>query len=192
MTSTISSCKSPIVQRKYIAPKEAKIRFAKYDEVRSIPHVNSFSDRQINECYYTREELRGIRKQCAGIVSQVNKGGASGGDGFFLRGLDQHTIEYQRSQDVRCKNLYGAVHRMQRYQKLSGRDISEQMREQLGKISAPSVAAAQIAAISDLFSSYKGTWSNRSVPVMREVRTKPDEESVHYQYAMATNSLMGQ
>ncbi|CAJ1959861.1 unnamed protein product [Cylindrotheca closterium] len=182
---------SPIA-RKYVAPKETKIRFSKYDQVRPIPHVNDFSDRQIKECYYGHEELRAIRKQCAGIVKHVNKGGASGGDGFFLRGLDQHTIEYKRSQDVSCKNLYNAVHRMQRYQKLSGKDVSEKMSEILGKISAPAVAAAQVAAISDLFSSYKGTWSNRSVPVMREARTKPDEASTYFQYAMPTKDVMSQ
>mmetsp|Transcript_38765 Transcript_38765/g.93703 ORF Transcript_38765/g.93703 Transcript_38765/m.93703 type:complete len:185 (-) Transcript_38765:83-637(-) len=184
----MSSRQGP-TQAKYIAPKQTKIRFSKYDQVRSIPHVNDFSDRQLKDCYYGHEELRKIRKQCEEILSHVNKGGASG---LFLRGLDEHTIEYKRSQDVRSKNLYDALHRMQRYQKLTGKDVSENMSELLRNISAPAVAAAQVAAISDLFSSYKGTWSNRTVPVMRELQTKPGEEAKHFQYAMATKSCMRQ
>mmetsp|Transcript_38764 Transcript_38764/g.93702 ORF Transcript_38764/g.93702 Transcript_38764/m.93702 type:complete len:188 (-) Transcript_38764:90-653(-) len=187
----MSSRQGP-TQAKYIAPKQTKIRFSKYDQVRSIPHVNDFSDRQLKDCYYGHEELRAIRRQCAEIVSEVNKGLASGGDGLFLRGLDEHTIEYKRSHDVRSKNLYDALHRMQRYQKLTGRDVSEKLAELLRNISAPAVAAAQVAAISDVFSSYKGTWSSITVPVMRELQTKPGEEAKHFQYAMATRSCMRQ
>ena len=165
-----------------------KIRFSKYDQVRTIPNIDDFSDKQIEESYYSHEELRAIRRECAEIVNHVNNEGANNTEiFFFLRGLDQHVTDYRRSQHARSKALYDALHRMQRYQQLSGKDGgSEKMAEVLRKISEPAVAAAQVAAISDIFSSFKGTWTNRSVPIMREART--NEGSTHFQYAMSSKT----
>ena len=153
--------------------KKRFIRFAKYDEVRVIPHVNDFSDEQISDCYYGHDELRAIRKHCAVIVSHVNKQGTSGGDGFFLRGLDQHTIEYKRTQDSRSKALYDTLKQVQREEKLTGRDLSEKLAKELNLISESSVVAAHVAAISDLFSSFKGTWTKAAQPVIRDIPNKP-------------------
>jgi hypothetical protein len=97
-----------------------------------------------------------------GTVKMVGKGAVS--NGFLLRGLDQHTLKYQESKDAIGRDMYIAVFRIQDFQRSSGVDAGELMAKMCAKHSERSVAAAQISAIADLFSCFKNTWSQRSIP----------------------------
>jgi hypothetical protein len=144
------------------------VQVSEYDSVQRIPHKNEFSKAQIRDCYYSRQDLGNIQAECMSIVSHTNKEGMKGGDGFFLRGLDQHTSKYKQNQNSMSRHLYDTVFLLQKYQQQTGKDISDRMAKLCEKFSAPAVVAAQIAAMSDIFSAFNGSWTKRATPVIKD------------------------
>lgn len=110
------------------------------------------------------DDFTSIRQECLGTVSSIGNDKVS--DGFLLRGLDQHTNRYKETRDFIGRQLYDAVLSVQEFERTNGVDCSELMGRLSRKYSEPSVVAAQSAALSDLFSSFKGTWSQRSIPTI--------------------------
>jgi hypothetical protein len=142
--------------------KCSQLRFADYDTVFPIPHINDLSEQEIQDCWMTAEDLRAIRQSCIGTVREMNSGEPP--EGIFLRGLDQHSDKYRERKDEINQQVYDAVFRIQTFQRLSGKDASEVMAKLCAKYSEPSVIAAQTAAIADIFSAHKGLWSQRAIP----------------------------
>lgn len=151
------------------------ITFADYDMVFEIPHVNDLPASVIRDVYLSSDELRAIRRDCIGTVQQMNEGGDNMPEGSFLRGLDQHTLKYKERKTGIDKRVYETVFRIQEFQRNTGVDASHIMAKHCANNSEPSVAAAHIAAISDLFSSFKGTWSERSIPAPEACSAKPTQ-----------------
>jgi hypothetical protein len=148
------------------------VRFNRYDEVFDIPHIKDLSKQEILDVWMTNEDIRDIQTECIGAVSMVGKGSVS--NGFLLRGLDQHTLKYKEERDVIKDQVYDAVFSIQEFQRVTGTDVSELICAMCEKRSEAAVVAAQIAAISDVFSSFKDTWSQRTIPVIVQ-----DAQKVH-------------
>lgn len=157
--------------------KREHLEFADYDTVFQIPHINDMSEQEIHDCWMSAEDLRDIRKSCIGTVRSMNKGEPP--EGMFLRGLDQHSDKYRERKDEINNQIYDAVYRIQEFQRLSGKDASEVIAKMCAKYSEPSVVAAHMAAISDIFSSYKGTWSRRAIPDAAVFEENPEGQGTY-------------
>jgi hypothetical protein len=131
--------------------------------VLEIPHINDLSPEEIFDCWMTPEESQSIREECLGTVAENDKKMT---DGMLLRGLDQHTNRYKEARDFISRQVYDAIFSVQEFEQENGVDCSELMAQLSAKYSAPATIAAQSAAISDLFSSFKGTWSHRNIPTV--------------------------
>lgn len=110
------------------------------------------------------DEFLSIRHECLGTVGAI--GDEKVTDGFFLRGLDQQTNRYKQTRDFLQRQIYDAVLSVQEFEQANNVDCSELMAKLSAKYSEASVVAAQSAALSDLFSSFKGTWSQRAIPTI--------------------------
>lgn len=132
--------------------------------VLEIPHINDLSPEEIFDCWMTGDDLRSIRKQCIGTVGEVGDNKIT--DGMLLRGLDQHTNRYKEARDFISRQVYDAVFSVQEFERAKGVNCSELMAQLSSKYSEPSVISAQSAALSDLFSSFKGTWTHRNIPTI--------------------------
>lgn len=166
------------------------MQFAEHKSVHNIPHVNDFSEAQIRDSYFSPRELRNIRAECIDIVSYTNEKGVEDGDGFFLRGLDQHTLRYKKTQDSMCRQLYDTVKAFQDFQDQTGVDVSERMAKLCQKFSAPAASAAQVSAMSDIFSAFKGSWTRRGTPVIQDIPTRLKQKNS--ERATARAALIGQ
>jgi hypothetical protein len=163
--------------------QQNQLKFADYDFVFEIPHIKDIPPDVVRDVYMSSEELAAIRRECIGTVKQMNNDAAAGGDGTgssmkegeFLRGLDQHTLKYSERKKSIDRRVYDAVFRIQEFQRKTGVDASSIMAKHCAINSEPSVAAAHVAAISDVFSSFKGTWSERSIPNPEACSSKPTQ-----------------
>ena len=165
--------------------KKKYVRFSKTRKVRRIPHINDMTREQIVECWMQPEDFRSIRLECRAVVKAVDSGRPLP-EGYFLRGLDQQTMEYRERSDGVVRRVYDAVFRVQQYQKelratkRQGRgitDLSLLMARVAAQNSEPAVIAAQLAAMSDLFSSFKDTSTKRCFPTIVEPHTTPTPET---------------
>ena len=129
-----------------------------------IPHIRDLTQEEISSVWMNDEEFRSIRRECLGTVGDL--GDAKVSDGFLLRGLDQHTCRYKNARDFIGRQVYDAVLSVQEFEKANGIDCSELMAQMSIKYSEPSVVAAQSAAISDIFSCFKDSWTHRSIPTI--------------------------
>jgi hypothetical protein len=154
-----------------------RITFADYDMIFEIPHINDMSSQEIQDQWMSAEDLRNIRKDCIGTVKEMNDGEPP--EGVFLRGLDQHTMKYKARKEEIDRQVYDAVFRIQEFQRLSGVDASEVMANLCTKYSEPSVVAAHTAAISDIFSSFRDTWSTRAIPDSAVFAEKPQSQGTY-------------
>lgn len=155
--------KQGVTGQRNIRPKR-RLRFTAYDEVLEIPHINDLSAEEVEAVWMHPDEFTRIRRECLGAVGDIGEDKVS--DGFLLRGLDQHTNRYKQTRDFIGRQVYDAVLSVQEFERANGLDCSELMAKLSQKYSEPSVIAAQSAALSDLFSSFKGTWSHRSIPTI--------------------------
>ncbi len=124
------------------------VRFADYDEVVKIPHINDMTQEEIDDSYMSDDELRAIRHECKALVRMIDAGDEDLGD-VCLRGLDQHTPEYSRLRKVTQEQVYDAIFGVQSYQVFKGVSAPELMAELCRKCSSPSVADAKMVGISD-------------------------------------------
>ena len=144
--------------------QKKRVRFSKLDTVFEIPHINDMSDEEIEDCWFGPAEFRSIRVECMDTVKEVDAGKQN--EGYFLRGLDQHTLRYKERRDEIGHQVYLAVFEVQTYQWRTGIDASDLIAQASQKYSQPAVAAAHMAAISDLFSAFKNTWTERHIPTV--------------------------
>ncbi|KAG7363979.1 hypothetical protein IV203_037181 [Nitzschia inconspicua] len=159
------------------AIKRDHLAFADYDIVFPIPHFRDMSEQEIRDCWMSAADLRDIRRSCIGTVRDMNHGEPP--EGIFLRGLDQHSDKYVERKDEISDQIYHAVFRIQEFQRISGKDASEVMAKCCAKFSEPSVVAAHMAAISDMFSAHKGTWSHRAIPDAAVFEEQPEEQGAY-------------
>ena len=163
------------------ASRGRHVVFCDYDTVFQIPHINDMSSQEIHDCWMTEKDLRDIRMQCIGTVREMNgKEGENPPEGTFLRGLDQHSDKYKERKDEINRQIYDAVFRIQDFQRLSGKDASEAMAKLCTKYSEPSVVAAHMAAISDIFAMHRDTWSKRAIPDANVFEDQPTQGTYNY------------
>ena len=152
-----------------------RIRFSKLDTAFEIPHINDMTDAEVEDCWFGPEDFRSIRVECMDTVKEVDAGKQQ--EGYFLRGLDQHTLRYKERRDEVGRQVYLAVFEIQTYQWATGVDASDLIAQASQKYSQAAVAAAHMAAISDLFSAFKNTWTERHIPT---VELEPSHHKVTY------------
>jgi hypothetical protein len=150
--------------RERVKKEKKRVRFSKFDDVFEIPHIKDLSTQEIRDVWMADEDFKSIRQECIGAVEIIGKGDVS--DGFLLRGLDQHTLKYKTARETIGRKVTDVVLSIQEFERASGVDASELMAKMCFKYSEPAVAAAQITAISDLFSCFRNTWSQRTIPTV--------------------------
>jgi hypothetical protein len=123
-----------------------KLRFALYDEVFEIPHVDDLSNEEVENVWTSPRELKNIRNKAQDTASLIdntpiffNFGDSTG---VCIRGLDQNTLSYYSRRDVKLKLVYDTVFKLQRYHGVQGVDVHGMIGELCTKFSAPSVATA--------------------------------------------------
>jgi hypothetical protein len=131
------------------AQRRRILRFAKYDEVFEIPHIDDLSREEVGSVWMNRRELEDIRRRARAMVSLIddgpNFGGRSDGDDLCIRGLDQHTASYHKKQKVIQNLIYEAVFRLQGFHSYTSAqevDVQGLIAEFCTQFSSTSAAAA--------------------------------------------------
>ena len=173
----ITNC-TQLRQQRRSSPKTRRIKFARYDDVYLIPSITDYSKKEMKATWMTRSDFKAIRMECRTAVKALDgqrEDGKELPEGYYLRGLDQQTMVYNERSDVIIRKVHDAVFRIQQFQRENPSkvmDASLLMAKVSAKYSEPAVVAAQMAAISDLFAAFKGTWTKRSIPTIKDMPTK--------------------
>jgi hypothetical protein len=150
-----SSCKS-LSEFDIKSPKtltrthQNAVRFAQFDEVFEIPHINDLSDEELDGVWMSPKELRSIRRGCKLTILSF-EGQTTEWNDIAMRGLEQHTIEYSRTRKATRQQLYKAVFEIQSFQTFQGVSVPELIAKMSQKCSSSSVVAAHGTGISDAF-----------------------------------------
>ena len=142
------------------------IRFNENVIVQEIPHIRDMSTDELTSVWMKGDEFNSIRSSCRTMVNNVDSGELPPEGFALLRGLDQHMKNYKERRDEIHSQVHEAVFRLQRFQTLSGVNMSEEISKACIKYSEPALIAAHMAAISDLFTAFKDTWTQRHIPTV--------------------------
>ena len=156
-------------QQQQQQPKRC-VTFYPFVKMREITHINDMDDDIIRNTYMTSDDLASIRSECIDMVHELQDeyGEVTIKEGYFLRGLDKRTYKYCEHRDQIHNELQDAVYQIQQLQKITGKDTTQLLADTCAKISQPSVVSAQMAAISDLFTSFQDTWMKRTIPTIHK------------------------
>ena len=143
------------------------VQFASMTRIILVPHIKDFSQRQIKDCYVSNDEINTIRRECNIILQCSSKKQQLQEEGYVMRGLDKETFHYSKRRDGIYSQLLEAVFSMQQIHQTTGKDTTDMMSKLCQRITEPCVVAAQMAAISDIFSAFRGTWSQRHIPTIK-------------------------
>ena len=156
-------------QQQQQKPKRC-VTFYPFVQMREITHINDMDDDIIHNTYLTSDDFASIRSECIDIVHELQDeyGEVIIKEGYFLRGLDKRTYKYSEHRDQIHNELQDAVYQIQQLQKITGKDTTQLLADTCAKISQPSVVSAQMAAISDLFTSFQDTWMKRTIPTIHK------------------------
>jgi hypothetical protein len=129
------------------------VKFLPDPEVFEIPHVNDFTDEEINRIYYSRDELDEIQHDVWDLVDMLNLGiNYADKNDFTKRGLvDLKDDHVRRRRRIRRK-AYNIVFRFQRYEHFGGLQCvqaSEVMAQLYQECTAKSLREARILARKD-------------------------------------------
>jgi hypothetical protein len=129
------------------------VKFLPDMEVFEIPHVNDFTDEEIDQLYYSRDELDTIQDDVWDLVDMLNLGiEYTDKNDFTKRGLvDLKTKHVRRRRRMRRK-AYSIVFRFQRYETfgdLQGVQASEVMAQLYQECTAKSLRDARTLARKD-------------------------------------------
>ena len=136
------------------------VRFAPDVRVKKIRHVNDMSEEELNGVYMHPNDFVEIRSQCIELVEDRD----FNTEGYFLRGLDKQTDHYREKVDNLRYEIQDAVFLIQELAYQSNIDCTEIIAKVVSKKSEPAVAAAHMSGVSDLFSAFKDTWTQRHIP----------------------------
>ena len=143
------------------APKKIKknLRFAKYDEVYEIEHINDMSDDEIDSCYMSPEESKAIRLECRNLVEKLNAdpyGMFLNDQGFehipkrsIYRGLEKHCKKVASKTTEIQNEMYDIVFALQELQYQQGQDYTELIAKRCSKITKQARIDARISGIHD-------------------------------------------
>jgi hypothetical protein len=123
------------------------VRFADYEEVVEILHINDMTREEIDDSHMSVDELRAIQYECKALVRMMDEDEDLGD--VCVRGLHQHTPEYSRWRNATRQQAYDAVFEVQSYQAFQGVSAPELIAELCQNCSSPSVAEAKMVGISD-------------------------------------------
>jgi hypothetical protein len=129
------------------------VKFLPDPEVFEIPHVNDFTDEEIDQMYYSRDELDEIQDDVWDLVDMLNLGiEHTGKNDFTKRGLVDLKDEHVRRRRRMRRKAYNIVFRLQEYKAfgdLQCVQASEVMAELCQECTAKSLREARILARKD-------------------------------------------
>ena len=136
------------------------LRFAKYDEVYEIEHINDMSDDEIDSCYMSPEESKAIRLECRNLVEKLNSdpyGMFLNDQGFehipkrsIYRGLEKHCKKVASKTTAIQDEMYDIVFALQEMQfQHPDQDYTELIAKRCSKITKQARIDARISGIHD-------------------------------------------
>lgn len=130
--------------------KPLSVTFSPTDELQEIPHINDLSDEEVASVWMTRDELSGIRRQCATIVKFMDSAmDTAAKNGVCIRGLEQNTPTYVEMQMGIRGQIYDAVYAIQQFQLTTMVAVPDLIAETCQKLSTESIAQAHAVGIND-------------------------------------------
>ena len=145
-----------------------RVTFNRNATLRPIPHVYDMPPEVIRDTYMSPEDFVTIREDCAHLLHTAD----FTKEGYFLRGVDKSTWKYTTKRNEIHNKVHKAVEDIQYMERITGQDYSDLLAKTCSKYSEPAAVAAQMAAISDLFSAFRGTWTQRAIPTIKESALK--------------------
>ena len=123
------------------------------------------SQEELSNVYMTSTEFAEIRSQCMELVDTKD----FNNEGYYLRGLDKQTDHYRTQIDQLRYEIQDAVFLIQELAYQSNVEYeaaAEIIAKVVSKKSEPAVAAAHMTGVSDLFTAFKDTWTQRHIPTV--------------------------
>ena len=98
------------------------VQFTAFDDIVEIPHVNDMEDDEINDVWFSPEEMQAIRNKCKQLVTKMNETNK-----ITERGLECHTADNLKQRTERKNQVYEAVLETQYTQRLQGIEDAEEI-----------------------------------------------------------------
>ena len=123
--------------------RRRRIRFAEYDDVMEIPHIDDLPPDEVKDVWIGHEEFQSIRRECVGLVALIDESlKTSKQIDFCVRGLDQHTPKYIEMREAIQQLMYETVARINQIQQADGNDYTEVLARLCQTCSSSSVTNA--------------------------------------------------
>lgn len=126
-----------------------KLRFDDYDEVKEIPHIADMTDEEVDDSYFSREEVKAIRRECRALVTMIEVGDKKGLRKICIRGLHQHTPTFTNRRRAIRQHLYYAVQEIQEYQTFQGINCPDMIADICREYSKQSKKEARLMGAAD-------------------------------------------
>mmetsp|Transcript_8502 Transcript_8502/g.8348 ORF Transcript_8502/g.8348 Transcript_8502/m.8348 type:complete len:268 (-) Transcript_8502:58-861(-) len=145
------------------------VRFSKYDQIHDIPHINDFTQEEIDECWMNEEDYHFIRSRSYKLIDMMEDGNRYpiSADTIIvhkhlicIRGLEGNTSQKQNERGQRQKKIQTAVYHLQQQQKEDGVINPQAIRQVSKKYSKEPTKNARFVGISDECASVSRRHSN--------------------------------
>jgi hypothetical protein len=138
------------------------VRFATFDQVFEIPHINELSQEEIDAVYISHEEGRAIRRRCSRLCKALANGVQEAQIvGECVRGLEARLPQYvqraKRSAAIR-QQLYDTIYEIQCFEDKTGLDMCDLIADTCQKCSRPFVTDAWRCGVLDAKNA--GNWES--------------------------------
>mmetsp|Transcript_5211 Transcript_5211/g.8229 ORF Transcript_5211/g.8229 Transcript_5211/m.8229 type:complete len:171 (+) Transcript_5211:56-568(+) len=136
-------------------PLQKSVRFADFDEVVEIKHINDMTANEIADMWMSNEEHQAVRSEARSIVEMMNAqqddSDGSALEGLCLRGLDQHKRSYTDRSKAAIHQMYDIVDECQTFEDTHGVRVPEELlAKYLMAVSVESRAQAIARALKDM------------------------------------------
>jgi len=152
-----------------ISSSVKSVRFSKYDQINDIPHINDFTQEEIDECWMNEEDYHFIRSRSYKLIDMMEDGNRYpiSADTMVvnkhlvcIRGLEGNTSQKQNERDQLQKKIQAAVFHLQQQQKEDGVINPQAIRQVSKKYSKEPTKNARFVGISDECASVSRRHSN--------------------------------
>ena len=141
----------PLHEKQQRSNNKKSVKFADYDDVYEIQHIDDITDEELNALYLSADERKAIQLDCLSIVHKVDNCDIGFDDTTHcVRGLEFQTAEYIKWRKGIQKQLYAVVFEAQAFNSQGIiRCTPELISELCQEYSSESVEAATIFGLCD-------------------------------------------
>jgi hypothetical protein len=129
VTTRTKSCSSSSRSKKKEKKKtknNRSVRFANFDDVYEIKHINDMSKDEIDSIWMSSEEKSDVRMESIQIVNMMNSHQVTFElEGVCLRGLDQHVSSYKERSKETVNRLYNLIYECQTFEDRHGVQVPD-------------------------------------------------------------------